>query len=426
MTTLAGKVIAVTGAASGIGRALALELAARGASLALSDVDEAGLAETEALLPTGTRVATDNVDVRSMEAVEAWAAQVVEAFGGVDGIINNAGLAVRGSVADMPYDKFKLVIDVDMWGVLHGVRAFLPHLRSRGGGHIVNISSINGMVPFANNGPYNMAKYAVLGLSETLMQELAREPIHVTCVHPGGIRTNIVRNAPGMGAQDAAMFDRIAMTSAEGAARQILDGMQRRQARVYVGLDAKVMAAAKRLLPAATVQAVGAASGVATRGERPADEDNSDREGSGRSKRVWIDHTSTLAAPVGEVEPLLCDIDGWPSWTPGLVAIRRSGKQPVRVGTGFMMVLKPRGAPPVALPCKVMRMAPGVIEWGGGVGGAQIRHRFEYEADGDSGCKVRHVEYATGWLSTLTRPLERIVTAHDRAWSRALEARFNA
>lgn len=414
MTNLADKVIAVTGAGSGIGRALAVDLVGRGASLALSDINEESLRETAALLPGSTRVTTATIDVRDRGAVDAWAATVVQEHGGVDGIINNAGLAVRGSVADMPYEQFKLVIDVDMWGVVHGVRAFLPHLRARGAGHIVNISSINGIVPFANNGPYNMSKYAVLGLSETLMQELASEPITVTCIHPGGIKTNIVRNAPGMSKGDAAMFDRIAMTSAEGAAKAILDGMESDRQRVYVGLDAKIMAAAKRMLPSATVQAVGAASARATQGETQPEQ------------RVWFDHTSELAADVGTVEALLTDVDGWPRWTPGLMSIRRSDRAPLTVGSGFMMMLKPAGAPPAALPCKVTRLEPGVIEWGGGFAGGQIRHRFEYEAIDAQHCRVRHLEYATGWLERVARPIEGIASRHDRLWSDALEARFGA
>lgn len=416
MSKLMGKVIAVTGAASGIGRALAQDLASRGADLALSDVDEDGLAKTATLVGDAVRVTTACVDVRDADAVDRWAAQVVHQHGWVDGIINNAGLAVRDSVAQMDYEKFKLVIDVDMWGVVHGVRAFLPHLRRRGGGYIVNISSINGMVPFANNGPYNMSKYAVLGLSETLMQELREEPIIVTCVHPGGIRTNIVRNAPGMGKADAAIFDRIAMTSAQGAARQILDGMERGRARVYVGADAKFMAAAKRLLPAATVGVVGRLSAIATRGENDAT----------RSRRVWIDHSVDLAAPLHEVEGLLRDIDGWTAWTPGLLRLRRDTSSPVAPGETFMMVLKAKGAPPALVPCKVLRWEPGLIEWGGGVGSSKVRHSFTCEALDGGGTRVRQVEYATGVLAQAMRPIERIAARHNRAWSDALERRFGA
>lgn len=408
-----GNVIAVTGAASGIGRALARELVTRGHRVALSDVDEAGLNETMSLLDDANRATATVVDVRDGDAMAAWADAVAARHGGVGGVINNAGLAARGSVGEMPYEKFKRVIDVDMWGVVHGVRSFLPHLRARGGGHIVNISSVNGFVPFANNGPYNMAKYAVLGLSETLLQELDGEPIHVTSVHPGGVRTNVARNADGYDENDAKLFERMARTHPRDAAAQILDGMERGQPYVYVGRDAKVMAAAKRLLPAVTVRAVGVASAAIT---SPKD--------TGSSGRVWIDHTSELNADVDEVEALLRDIDRWPSWTPGLLAVRRRDHGPIRHKSRFTMVLKPKGALPAAIPCKVLRLEPGILEWGGGIAGSMIRHSFQYEAIEGGGTRVRHLEYATGLLDHLTRPVEHIAARHDRAWSEALEARF--
>lgn len=166
MSTLADKVAVVTGAGSGIGRALALQLAARGAHVALSDVNAAGLAETAASIQGPTRVTTHVVDVRDWDAMQRHAGDVKEAHGGADVVINNAGLAVRGSVEEMAYDDFRLVIDVNFWGVVHGVKAFFPLLRERGAGHFVNISSINGMVPFFKNGPYNASKYAVYGLNE--------------------------------------------------------------------------------------------------------------------------------------------------------------------------------------------------------------------------------------------------------------------
>jgi len=256
---LAGKVVAVTGAGSGIGRALVMELVRRGAEVAASDMNEGGLRET-AMLARG-RVSTRLVDVRDRSAVERWATYAEAEHRGVDAIVNNAGVAARGTVEAMSYEDFALVLDVNFWGVLHGVKAFLPLLRRRPEGHIVNISSINAMVPFAKNGPYNASKYAVLGLSETLMQELSGEAIRVTCVHPGGIKTDIVRNGRNMSAADAAMFDRVARTTADEAANAILDAVERNRERVLVGFDAKVMAAAKRLSPAWTVRAVGAAFG---------------------------------------------------------------------------------------------------------------------------------------------------------------------
>jgi NAD(P)-dependent dehydrogenase (short-subunit alcohol dehydrogenase family) len=260
MTTLQGKVVAVTGAGSGIGRALAQELVARGAHVALADIDEGGLLETAALLDAGRGVSTHVVDVRDRVAMEKYAADVASHHGGADIVINNAGVAVRATIEEMSYEDFAFVIDVNFWGVVHGTKAFLPILRRRPEGHIVNISSINGMVPFAKNGPYNASKYAVLGFSETLMQELRGEPIRVTCVHPGGIKTNIVRNGRGMTGAEVAFFDRIAITSAKTTAKAILRAVERNRERLYVGVDAKLMAAAKRIVPAWTVRLIGAAS----------------------------------------------------------------------------------------------------------------------------------------------------------------------
>ncbi len=260
MTTIAGKVFAVTGTASGIGRALAVELAARGAHVALSDVDEAGLKETLGLLQGPGKFTTHRVDVSSREAVEAYAREVESIHGGADGIINNAGVTTRASIEDISYEDFEFVLNVNLWGVVYGVKSFLPLFRRRGAGHIVNISSINAMVPFALNGPYNISKYGVLGFSETLMQELKGTEIRTTCVHPGGIKTNIVRNSRGANKRDAAVFDRIARTSAEQAAKTILRGVERNRERVYVGADSKVMAVAKRALPSFMVHVAGAAT----------------------------------------------------------------------------------------------------------------------------------------------------------------------
>jgi NAD(P)-dependent dehydrogenase (short-subunit alcohol dehydrogenase family) len=260
MTKIAGSVVAVTGAGSGIGRALSTALVARGAHVALSDVDEAGLSATVANLRGSGRVTSHVVDVRKRAEVARYAAEVEAEHGGADVIINNAGLAVRASVEDMSYEDFALVIDVNLWGVVHGTKEFLPLFRRRGGGHVVNISSINAMVPFAKNGPYNAAKYAVLGFSETLMQELRGEPIRVTCVHPGGIKTNIARNGRGVSAAEAAFFDRVAMTSPGAAAETILRGVERDRARVYIGADAMLMAAAKRIAPDLAVKVSGLVS----------------------------------------------------------------------------------------------------------------------------------------------------------------------
>jgi NAD(P)-dependent dehydrogenase (short-subunit alcohol dehydrogenase family) len=249
MTAVRDKVVALTGAASGIGRALAHLLASKGASLALADVNEVGLRETAATLSGPGQFSTHVVDVRDRDAMYRYAENVERQHGGADVVINNAGLTVRASIEAVPYEDFELVIGVNMWGVIYGVKAFLPLLRKRPEGHIVNISSINAMVPFVDNGPYNISKYAVLGLSETLVMELAGSPIRVTCVHPGGIRTNIARNAKGFSAREAAMFERIARTMPHEAAARIVRGIEKNEEQVFVGIDAKAMATVKRIAP---------------------------------------------------------------------------------------------------------------------------------------------------------------------------------
>jgi NAD(P)-dependent dehydrogenase (short-subunit alcohol dehydrogenase family) len=253
MSNLRDKVVAVTGAGSGIGRALALDLVSRGAHVALADIHEAHLRETVAMLGSSRRVSVHVVDVSDRQAVERYAAEAKAQHGGVDAIINNAGVVAHNTIEAMSYEDFAFVIDVNLWGVVYGTKAFLPLLRERGGGHIVNISSINGMVPFVKNGPYNVSKYAVLGFNETLMQELRGSPIHITSVHPGGIRTNIARNARGAVPELTDSFDKVATTSAKQAAKVILDGVERKRQRVYVGWDAKLMALGKRLAPGLTV-----------------------------------------------------------------------------------------------------------------------------------------------------------------------------
>jgi NAD(P)-dependent dehydrogenase (short-subunit alcohol dehydrogenase family) len=265
MTKIAGKVVAVTGASSGIGRALGIALVQRGAHVALSDVNAAGLAETASLVKGTTKVTTHVVDVRDWDAMQKHAADVEQAHGGADIIINNAGLTVRDTIESMPYADFKLVMDVNLWGVVHGTKAFFPLFRKRGAGHFVNISSINGIVPFHQNGPYNMSKYAVYGLNETLMQELQGDTIKITSVHPGGVRTNIAHSAKGMPAEVAAQFDKMALTSAAKAADIILNGVEKNRQRVFVGVDAKVLAIMKRVMPAWTVKFMGARSADPTR-----------------------------------------------------------------------------------------------------------------------------------------------------------------
>lgn len=143
--------------------------------------------------------------------------------------------------------------------------------------------------------------------------------------------------------------------------------------------------------------------------------------------RVWIDHTSKLNVGAETLHALLSDIDGWPTWTPGLLAILRFNKsQKLRLGTPFMMLLKPQGAPPAPVPCFVLALTPNVIEWGGGIGSSVIRHRFEITETGPGRCELRQLEYATGLLAWITRPIEKIAGRHDLGWSLEIERKFGA
>lgn len=265
MKSLTNKVVALTGASSGIGRALAQQLAEQGCQLALADVNEQGLQETVATLPKPTQVTTHIVDVSNKEQVYQWAEDVVQAHGGVDVIINNAGVASQGMIEDLNYDDFNWVFDIVFYGVLYGTKAFLPYLRQRPEGHVVNISSVNGFFPFPSNGPYNCAKHAVKALNQTLIQELRGSNIHITSVHPGGIKTNIVRNSRVVKPlsanlskeQAAARFDKIAGTTAEKAASIIINGILKNKQRLLVGKDAYVLDLLTRTFPQSFSNLVG-------------------------------------------------------------------------------------------------------------------------------------------------------------------------
>jgi NADP-dependent 3-hydroxy acid dehydrogenase YdfG len=249
MQGFAGKVAAVTGAGSGIGQALAVELARSGAKVAISDVDTEGLGQTEERLKAiGAPVKANRLDVTEREAFLAYADEVAEHFGKVNQIYNNAGIAFTGDVEVSQFKDIERVMDVDFWGVVNGTKAFLPHLIASGDGHVVNISSVFGLFSVPGQAAYNSAKFAVRGFTEALRQEmvLAGHPVGVTTVHPGGIKTAIARSATAAEGLDreelAKLFDkRLARTSPEKAAQIILDAVRKNKPRVLVGGDAKAL-----------------------------------------------------------------------------------------------------------------------------------------------------------------------------------------
>ncbi|MFG1790242.1 SDR family NAD(P)-dependent oxidoreductase [Nocardia sp. NPDC049149] len=256
MKNFTDKVAVITGAGSGIGRALALELARRGAQLALSDVNTESVADTAGRCEKlGATAVPYELDVAQRAAVYAHAEDVRGEFGRVNLVINNAGVALAADVEDMAWDDFDWLMNINFWGVAHGTKAFLPDLIASGDGHIVNVSSVFGLIGVPSQSAYNAAKFAVRGFTEALRQELriARHPVGVTCVHPGGVKTNIAVNARGI-ADDVDIeavrrgFDTFTLTRPEAAAKIILRGVQRNSARVLIGADARAFDLIPRLL----------------------------------------------------------------------------------------------------------------------------------------------------------------------------------
>ncbi len=249
------KVVAITGAGSGIGRALAMELAPLGARLALSDINAATLAETMQLLPAGAEARAYPLDVTSREAVFRFAADVQRDFGAAHFIVNNAGTSVFATVENLQIEEIEKILNINLWGTIYGVKAFLPIMLAQKEGCIVNISSGFGLIGTPCQAAYCMSKFAVRALAETLWHELPGTGVRAVVVHPGGINTNIDKNslhAQRMGALEEKLLRNVKgklVTTPQDCARQIIRGLQSGKNRLLVGAGAKGTHLLSRLLP---------------------------------------------------------------------------------------------------------------------------------------------------------------------------------
>jgi short-subunit dehydrogenase len=261
MTAIPGAATAITGAASGIGRALAIELAARGSDLALADRDEAGLqaAAAEIAGKHRVKVTVHRIDVGEPGQITGFARDAIAAHPALNIVVNNAGVALLGQFSEIDQAQMDWLMNINFWGVVHSTRAFLPHLATRAEAHIVNLSSIFGIVAPPGQTAYAAAKFALRGFSESLRHELqtANSPVRLSVVHPGGVATNIARNSKtGSGINDNARrsetierFDRVAKTTPQAAARRIIKGIENNEPRILIGGDARFMDFLQRLRP---------------------------------------------------------------------------------------------------------------------------------------------------------------------------------
>ncbi|MEM9928872.1 MAG: SDR family oxidoreductase [Bacteroidota bacterium] len=254
MQQFQNKVIVITGAGSGIGRELALQFAKEGAILALNDWKDTPLMETWKMLPAAARGYKAAFDVGDRAAVEGFATNVREALGKVNMVINNAGMSIeQNPVIYSKVEDYEKVLQINLWGVIYGSLAFMPHLREHEGGCLVNISSVFGLMGFPGSAPYNVSKFGVRGFTETLRVEMRSTSLQVVCVHPGGIRTNIAKNIEYRDEKERERFiknfEKQTPTTAPEAAAVIIRGIRKGKSRITIGKDARFIDRITRLMP---------------------------------------------------------------------------------------------------------------------------------------------------------------------------------
>tara|TARA_B100001964_G_C14260972_1_gene615502 strand:+ start:4980 stop:5825 length:846 start_codon:yes stop_codon:yes gene_type:complete len=259
ITSFEDKVAAITGAGSGMGRALAEALASRHCHVAISDIDPQALAETHERINSiqKANVSSHELDVADRQQVEQFASDVVNEHGKVNMVFNNAGVSVTDTAENMPYEDFEWLMNINFWGVIYGCKSFLPHFHEVEEAHIINTSSIFGIVAVPSQSAYNASKFAVRGYSYAMRQELLDSHIGVSCVQPGGIKTNIIKSSRYTTADNTAAtkeefisrFNEFAGLTSEQAAEQIRRGVLANKARILVGRDAKTAAIVERIAP---------------------------------------------------------------------------------------------------------------------------------------------------------------------------------
>ncbi len=250
MKDFTNKTVVITGAGSGIGRALAEEFAKLGANLALNDIETDALNETIKLLPSNTKIFTQTFDVSNADAMFNFAKECKNHFGEIDIVINNAGVSSgKLSVEAIDLALFKWVMDINFWGVVYGSKAFLPYLKTRSEASIVNISSIFGFMGIGFQAPYCSSKFAVRGFSESLAVELHNTSIHVMCVHPAGVKTNIANKSRGGNEADKQEFNKLLIADPNEIALKIIKGIKRKNQRLRVGKGATVVDWLNRFKP---------------------------------------------------------------------------------------------------------------------------------------------------------------------------------